>query len=147
MQQVRDEETEQEIDVCRDCECFLRRPGLRLLILIAPSISTSVTYLCRVNMQGNGMKAEKIGNRSKQSLQFSNCSQKWWYSLPLLSDLHPLLQQLLTSSTTRDLLCRQKNGKYDSALSMGTVTGNWVSRKPDFSSFNPTTTLFGQIHH
>lgn len=88
---------------------------------------------------------ESIVSSTQQTLQFSNCFQKWRYLLLFLSDTALLLQGVLPSSGIRCRWFWQNIRQFNCALSMVSATARLASRGLEPPSFNSTVTLQGRI--
>lgn len=91
---------------------------------------------------------EKIGSWPEKGRQLLDFCKNKGYLFPLLADPPPSLQQLLTSSKTRNGWLRQKYWKiYNTVLSMVAVTATWVNRGQGSSSTRQTITSQREIYH
>ncbi len=95
-----------------------------------------------------------IGERKKGSSVtnplFSRCCQGGAISagdIPLQKDPPALLRTLLTGEESRSKNFRRNIVRYNNALCMASVHARWVTRGQGKSSFNPTATLQGRVHH
>lgn len=76
-----------------------------------------------------------------------NCSQVVPLVLPAFPEPPTLLRELLTAQTAEAKHFRGKIRGYNSALAMGSVCAQFVSRGPGPSKFFPTITVHGRMHH
>ncbi len=95
-----------------------------------------------------------LGERKKGSSArnpaFSRCCQGGSISasnIPLQKDPPPFLKSLLTGDDPRSKAFRKNIVRYNNALCLSSVHAHWVRRGEGKSSFNPTVTLQGRLHH
>ncbi len=67
--------------------------------------------------------------------------------VPRFSNAPYLLKRLLSESNPYSRSFRKNIRRYNSACAMGSVTSNWISPSVGTSTFNPTLTIQGRLHH